>query len=148
MDIYGRMLAICWVSGENINRWLVRQGLALAYVKYSREFVDDEKQARDAILGMWSGAFIAPWDWRIRTRVSPVLGSGASSGSLESLLAQEEALPNPACQIKGNVNRNGERIFHVPGQHDYGHIKMSSPAKRWFCSEEEALAAGWRKANR
>jgi hypothetical protein len=96
---------------------------------------------------MWSGAFIAPWDWRTRTRVTPVLGSGVSGASLESLLAEEETSPNPACQIKGNVNRDGERIFHVPGQHDYGRVNMKSPAKRWFCSEE-AMAAGWRKANR
>jgi endonuclease YncB( thermonuclease family) len=148
MDIYGRMLATCWVAGENINRWLVRQGLALAYVKYSREFVEDEKQARDATRGMWSGAFIAPWDWRTRTRVTPVLGSGASGASPESLLAEEETPPNPACQIKGNVNRDGERVFHVPGQHDYGRVNMKSLAKRWFCSEEEAMAAGWRKAKR
>jgi endonuclease YncB( thermonuclease family) len=148
MDIYRRMLATCWVAGENINRWLVRQGLALAYIKYSREFVEDEKQARDATRGMWSGVFIAPWDWRTRTRLTPLLGSGASGASLESLLTQEEAPPNPACSIKGNVNRKGERIFHVPGQHDYGRVNMKSPAKRWFCSEEEAIAAGWRKAMR
>jgi len=62
------------------------------------------------------------------------------------LLAEEETPPNPACQIKGNVNRNGERIFHVPGQHDYGRVNMKSPAKRWFCTEEEAMAAGVAKS--
>jgi hypothetical protein len=58
------------------------------------------------------------------------------------LLGQEEAPPNPTCQIKGNVNRNGERIFHVPGQHDYGRVNMNSPAKRWFCSKKQSPPGG------
>jgi endonuclease YncB( thermonuclease family) len=146
-DVYGRLLAICWVR-ENINRWMVRQGFALAYIKYSTEFVEDERQAKKEMRGMWSGAFVAPWDWRTRTRATPVLGDRAPDTSLEKLAGPEETPPSTACQIKGNVNRNGERIFHVPGQHDYGRVKMNSPAKRWFCSEEEAIAAGWRKALR
>ncbi|MDQ0562010.1 hypothetical protein QO004_003811 [Rhizobium mesoamericanum] len=53
-----------------------------------------------------------------------------------------------ACNIKGNVSINsGERIYHVPGQHYYEATKISPEyGERWFCSEEEARAAGWRKA--
>ncbi|MEK1894035.1 MAG: hypothetical protein AAAB20_12285 [Rhizobium sp.] len=53
-----------------------------------------------------------------------------------------------ACNIKGNVSvTSGERIYHVPGQHYYGATKISPQyGERWFCSEQEALAAGWRKA--
>lgn len=56
---------------------------------------------------------------------------------------------NPACNIKGNVSINsGERIYHIPGQHYYEATKISPQyGERWFCSEEEARAAGWRKAN-
>lgn len=51
--------------------------------------------------------------------------------------------------IKGNINAKGERIYHMPGQQAYS-VTRINPAKgeRWFCSEAEASAAGWRKALR
>ncbi|MCY0146313.1 hypothetical protein OEG84_00905 [Hoeflea sp. G2-23] len=54
------------------------------------------------------------------------------------------------CLIKGNVSINtGERIYHVPGQEFYTPTKISARyGERWFCSEAEARAAGWRKARR
>lgn len=52
-----------------------------------------------------------------------------------------------ACNIKGNVNTQGERIYHVPGQRYYNETRISaSHGERWFCSEEEARAAGWRRS--
>lgn len=52
-----------------------------------------------------------------------------------------------ACNIKGNVSTQGERIYHVPGQKYYNDTRISaSHGERWFCSEEEARAAGWRKS--
>jgi hypothetical protein len=57
------------------------------------------------------------------------------------------APPNPACPIKGNVNRKGERIYHEPGGRDYERVVMDlTKGKRWFCSASEAEAAGWRRA--
>jgi hypothetical protein len=53
------------------------------------------------------------------------------------------------CVIKGNVNRKGERIFHLPGQLNYAQINMvKGLGERWFCTEAEAEAAGWRKSSR
>jgi len=56
----------------------------------------------------------------------------------------------PACNIKGNVSINtGERIYHVPGQKFYIPTKISPQyGERWFCTEAEARAAGWRKSKR
>ena len=53
-------------------------------------------------------------------------------------------------EIKGNISINtGERIYHVPGQEHYWETKISPQyGERWFCSESEARAAGWRKARR
>ena len=57
--------------------------------------------------------------------------------------------PALGCEIKGNVNRKGERIFHVSGTADCGKVVMDpAKGKRWFCSEEDATAAGWRRAAR
>ncbi|WP_320188866.1 hypothetical protein RMS29_014855 [Agrobacterium rosae] len=54
------------------------------------------------------------------------------------------------CTIKGNVSINSrERIFHVPGQLDYNYTTIRTEyGERWFCSEADARAAGWRKAGR
>ena len=57
------------------------------------------------------------------------------------------AKQSDACTIKGNVNTRGERIYHLPGQKYYNETRISaSHGERWFCSEEEARAAGWRKS--
>ncbi len=51
------------------------------------------------------------------------------------------------CNIKGNVSTQGERIYHVPGQRYYDDTRISaSHGERWFCSEAEARAAGWRRS--
>lgn len=53
----------------------------------------------------------------------------------------------PACLIKGNISAQGERIYHLTGQANYGQVKIDlARGERWFCSEAEAEAAGWRKA--
>ena len=54
-----------------------------------------------------------------------------------------------ACKIKGNINRGGEKIFHVPGGQYYRSIKIDrSKGERYFCSEAEARKAGWRRSKR
>ncbi|WP_260691519.1 sunset domain-containing protein [Rhizobium laguerreae] len=55
-----------------------------------------------------------------------------------------------SCKIKGNVSINSrERIYHVPGHEYYDETKISPQyGERWFCSEAEARAAGWRRARR
>ncbi len=60
---------------------------------------------------------------------------------------QDTPPPSPDCLIKGNVSvTTGEKIYHPPGCHFYRKSKID-PARgeRWFCSEAEARAAGWRR---
>ena len=63
-DRYGRLIANCFVDGYNFNARLVYEGLALAYRKYSKQYVPEEDKARAAKRGMWAGEFVPPWDWR------------------------------------------------------------------------------------
>lgn len=58
--------------------------------------------------------------------------------------------PPQNCNIKGNISyRTGEKIYHVPGQQYYNSTEIDASAgERWFCSEAEAQAAGWRKSKR
>jgi len=61
--------------------------------------------------------------------------------------APHASAQNGECNIKGNVSTRGERIYHVPGQRYYDETRISaSHGERWFCSEEEARAAGWRRS--
>lgn len=59
-------------------------------------------------------------------------------------------VPPPGCGIKGNISiRTGERIYHVPGQLNYDDTKIAPEyGEMWFCTEEEAVENGWRKAKR
>lgn len=63
-DRYRRVIATCYVRGEDVGRRMVRDGHALAFRRYSPVYVPDEEQAQAAKLGVWQGRFVAPWDWR------------------------------------------------------------------------------------
>ena len=69
-DRYLRALGICYAAdGTDLNGWLVSQGHALAYRKYSTQYVPQEDQARAARTGLWAGEFVPPWDWRRGARL-------------------------------------------------------------------------------
>jgi micrococcal nuclease len=58
-----------------------------------------------------------------------------------------QSAPSPRCDIKGNINDKGVRIYHVPGDEHYADTRIDAArGERWFCSEAEARAAGWRAA--
>jgi len=63
-DRYGRLIAVCHLGGTDLNAWMVRNGLALAYRRYSMDYAPQEDLARAEGRGLWAGGFIAPWDWR------------------------------------------------------------------------------------
>ena len=133
-DGRGRTLAVCEVAGENINRWLVSGGWAFAYRRYSMMFDLDEK-----------GAVINERGLHASTVQTPALFRQAKRKARTGTVA-----PDPACAIKGNISPNtGERIYHRPGQRDYAKTGINErKGERWFCSERDAVAAGWRAARR
>jgi endonuclease YncB( thermonuclease family) len=151
-DRRGRSVARCEVGGEDIQKWLVANGWALAYIRRSHDYEADEKAAREARAGMWKGAFIAPWDWRVRNKKTPILGATKVPENAHAILlasASGEIAPSPDCTIKGNVNSSGECIYHKPTSRWYAQIKMRiSKGTRWFCSVEDAEAAGCRETRR
>ena len=63
-DVYKRILAECFVNGKSLSKFLVRNGYAFAYRKYSRKFIEDERFARANKLGLWSMKFEYPWKFR------------------------------------------------------------------------------------
>ena len=63
-----RRVAVCYVGGEDLDRWMVRRGWAVAFRKYSLDYVDAENDATEAGRGIWQGEFEMPWDWRAARR--------------------------------------------------------------------------------
>ncbi len=63
-DRFGRMVGVCWLGETDVNRWLVDAGWAVAYQRFSMEYVGAEAAARQARRGIWSGTFTMPEEHR------------------------------------------------------------------------------------
>ena len=79
---------------------------------------------------------------------APVLNPLAAAPSRDAQASNSMKTNWSGCRIKGNLNRAGERIYFLPGEQDYERVRMDRKGgKRWFCSEGQAIAAGWRPAH-
>ena len=63
-DRYNRFIGVCFVDQENLNKWMVKNGYAVAYRRYSKNYILDEDSAKKNKLGLWSGVFLNPEKWR------------------------------------------------------------------------------------
>ena len=63
-DRYKRYIANCFKGKTNLNQWMVRNGFAIAYRRYSKKYVPDEVFAKENKLGLWQGKFMEPEKWR------------------------------------------------------------------------------------
>ncbi|XQA80074.1 thermonuclease family protein [Xanthomonas sacchari] len=137
-DRYGRVVAECFVQRQSVNRWMVHSGWAVAYRQYAKAFIADEADAKQQRRNLWQGPFQMPADYR------------RSKRDQAARQAQGAAPPvSSGCRIKGNISRQGKKIYHVPGQRDYERTSIDlSRGERMFCSPEEAMRAGWKPAKR
>lgn len=125
-DEFSRVIGVCTVDGKDMNAAMVKAGLAWAFRKYSYDYVAQEEKAKAARIGVWQ----------------------ADTQSAESYRSQRwevglQTAPK-GCPIKGNISKNGH-IYHAPWSPWYKRTKVSvNKGERWFCSEAEALKAGWR----
>lgn len=143
-DRYGRVVAKCSANGRDIGETLVSEGLAFAYRDYGMDYDLTEKGAAVTARGLHGTGVMSPAAFRSAQR---------DAAQTDQRQAARNTVPeaiNPACVIKGNISRNGEsRIYHLPGQRHYDDTRISEHnGERWFCSEAEARAAGWRKARK
>lgn len=69
-DRYGRTIGRCWANGADIGAAMVSAGYALAYRRYSKDYVPQEGAAKGSKAGIWAGEFVPPWDWRKGVRLS------------------------------------------------------------------------------
>ena len=63
-DRYQRLVAECFIGKESLSRFMVREGYAVAYTQYSKDFIEDEKYAKENKLGIWSMNFQTPSEYR------------------------------------------------------------------------------------
>ena len=128
-DKYGRLLRYVYVGDTFVNLELVKRGYAYAYsyppdIKYQNQFTDVQRLAKEQNVGLWGSC--------------PVSSSAPQPTTTNQ--------PSSACTIKGNISSGG-KIYHLPGCSSYDNTVINeSQGEKWFCSEAEALAAGWRKA--
>jgi endonuclease YncB( thermonuclease family) len=140
IDDFDRTLARCsTVTGVDINREMVASGNAVAFQRYSIDYVSAEEAARNAKRGLWSGTFEMPSQVRAAargvTRPQPAIRRSAP--------ARSKPVPfSGGCVIKGNHSPRGEFIYHLPGMPYYSRTRPEA----MFCSEAQAQAAGYRRA--
>ena len=145
-DDFGRLLRYVWLPAEStesgqpemVNAILVRDGYA-----YARRYPPDDtlhdaflalqREAEQAKRGLWGA-------------VCPSTAPATAPAGSGSAICDFSGTTQPA--IKGNISSSsGEKIYHVPGQQDYDDTVITeSKGERWFCTEADAVAAGWRKA--
>jgi endonuclease YncB( thermonuclease family) len=147
-------LGLCTAEGEttSLNQLLVRRGLAMnAPGPRGNRFASDETEAKDGRRGLWKGCFVAPQDFRAGRKDAALLGAACRADKdreiRDVLFPSEPAMP-AGCGIKGKYALRA----HVTGNIGIYHLQIcrSYPAltrpDRWFCSEDDAKASGFRKA--
>lgn len=147
-DRYGRAVARCaaGVGGllaakegaggvlpwSDVGAEVVGRGMAVAYLQYSDDYAEVEAMARAKGEGVFAGSMVDPAEHRAGQRTAEAGGPPSE----------------PGCAIKGNVSGSGQ-VFHLPGGAFYERTAIDeAKGERWFCSPEEALAAGWRASQR
>jgi endonuclease YncB( thermonuclease family) len=127
LEEYGRTLSVCHAAGVDINAAMIEAGLAWSFRKFAHDYDAPEDAARAKGIGIWQAATETPWDyraerWKVAVQVAP-----------------------EGCPIKGNIDPHGVRIYHAPWSPWYSRTKVSvEKGERWFCTEAEAIKAGWR----
>ena len=149
-----RHLGICTVEGEatSLNQSLVRQGFALNLEPSAKgHFASDATAAKDDRRGVWKGCLVSPQEFRRGKKDGALLGGACRADKdreIRAVLFPDDLAMPPRCSIKakfairarvtGNIG-----IYHLQGCRSYP--AMTKP-DRWFCSEDDAQAAGFRRA--
>ena len=149
-----RHLGVCKIEGEttSLSQLLVDKGFALNIeASATGRFKTDEARARDDRQGLWKGCFVAPEEFRRGKKDGALLGGSCPADRdkeiREALFPDELAMPS-GCSIKGKFAVRARvtgnvGIYHLQGCRSYPALTKPD---RWFCSEEDAQAAGFRRA--
>jgi micrococcal nuclease len=150
VDRYGRLLRhVGLPDGSDFGDVMIAAGNAFEYTydapyQGQAEYQAAERRAADAGLGLWS-VETCGGERTAAPQPAPAPAPVPVTTSVAPSAAEEPA--GGDCDIKGNINKDDEKIYHQPGQRYYDETKIDeSKGERWFCSAAEAEAAGWRAA--
>jgi endonuclease YncB( thermonuclease family) len=129
-DTAGRTQASCTIDGRDIAAGLVRDGHVFAVSSFLGGYGSEESEAKRIKAGLWTGEAERPTDYRAK------LWETAKKASPEG------------CPIKGTI-AGSTKVFIVPWANDYRKASVRlAKGERWFCSEADAVAAGWKASER
>jgi len=149
-----RRLGVCKVEGEttSLGQLLVREGFALNVESSATgRFMTDEARAREDRKGLWKGCFVAPREFRVGKKDGTLLGGSCRADrdqQIRAVLFPEDFVMPSGCNIKGKFAVRARvtgnlGIYHLQACRSYP--GLTNP-DRWFCSEEDAQAGGFRRA--
>jgi endonuclease YncB( thermonuclease family) len=149
-----RRLGVCTVAGDggSLNQRLVREGYGFSLEPSGKDrFKAEQAEAKDGQKGLWKGCFAVPEDFRQWKTDGVLLGASCRRDKdveLRQVMFPVEPTAPPGCTIKGKLATRAKftgnvGIYHLQTCRSYASLTR---ANRWFCSEDDALAAGFRKA--
>jgi len=147
-DVYGRQVALCRTKLFDLGEEMIRRGMAIAAPGAPEDYRAAQALAKRRKAGIWTSDFTLPSAWRAAHAPAPSpppqqadararKQQGSGAGHSERIYRSERG-----CLIKGNRNRRGEWIYHLPGRPYYDRTKP----EEIFCTESEARAAGYRRS--
>lgn len=150
-DKYSRLLRYVFLVGNtDFGKQMIFDGYAYEYTyakpyKYQQPYKAAQSTAQATKRGLWSTSTCNGQ----KTSTSPtnVNTSPTPPSTPSSTNSNSSSNPSSSCDIKGNIATTGEKIYHLPTCGSYSKTVIdTSKGERWFCSEQEAVTAGWRKA--
>lgn len=138
-DVYSRLLVVCTVGYLELNKSMIESGLAVAYRDDRGVYAAEETRARASRMGIWGAVFMQPSDYRAAKSNA---GLKPIPRTIRPSRPAQRSARSGACDIKGNRNRRGQWIYHLPGMPYYDRTRP----EEIFCTEEQAIRAGYRRA--
>jgi len=151
-DTYGRLLRYIMIEGGNdFSKTMIENGYGHEYtyqIPYKRqnEYKEAQKSAENGKKGLWADNTCAGTTTAVAP--APAVTTPAAAPVVSTPKVTAPVQTNTGCLIKGNISSGGH-IYHVPGGAYYDQTSIDTSAgERWFCTEAEAVAAGWRASLR
>jgi endonuclease YncB( thermonuclease family) len=149
-----RHVGVCTVQGDStsLNQQIAQMGLAISVEPALKVHAkDDAAKAQADKRGLWKGCFIAPQEFRLGKKDGALIGASCRADrdkEIRAVLFPEDVAMPPSCAIKGKLAVRARvtgnvGIYHLQGCPSYAGLPRPD---RWFCSEDDAQAAGFRRA--